>query len=813
MTPIRSIRKALRHNAAGLHITHYVLRSTIRATLASCLIVGFAACSCISAADIDESKLPPPVAKKIEFDRDIRPIFEKICFRCHGTEKPKSKFRLDNKTDALKGGENGVDIFPGQSAKSPLIHYVTRIVPDMEMPPPGKGDPLTPEQIGLLRAWIDQGPEWTAAEIASVPTILYTLAPTIRWITVSGNASKFREHYWMRDGWAGGAEDFRMEGKMPAGQKLSIDGHAVTDDYRVQLTLDKPDIGFARFGFEQYRKYFDDTGGYYQGFTSRSYDLDRALHLDIGRAWTEFGLTLPTWPRMVLGYEYQFKRGDKSLLQWGTILEGTTNRAIFPAAKHIDERVHVIKFDLDHEIRGFRIENNFRGEFADLTTRRRTDLFKRSGPSPPIAEEVVREEENHFQAANAIRLEKQVTSWWFASGGYLYSHLGADASLDRNNLFAGIPGEPEHWNIVLDQDSHFFNLNGLFGPWEGLTLSTGVQNEWTRRHGFGRQDLEPFDPTLPPSATPTVRNNFDRIGVQEVFALRYTMVPFTVLFAEARWRQEAIGQTEEAINANDFLRATDASTDLKEFRAGFNTSPWERISFNASYRRYHNQSDYDHELDQISRAQTNKNEGYSAFIRARNITTDQVEAKLVFKPARWLKTSLTYKLVATDYHTTTDPVPLGTPGGQVFAGNYDAHVGSLNATLTPLARFYFSGTFSYQNARTTTDRNGNPSVATYQGDVFSVLASATYIVDEATEVYANYNFSRADFGQNNGASGLPLGIDYDLHGVQMGFRRKFKKSATTNLQYAFYKYDEPSSGHVNDYTAHGIFGTVNIRLP
>src|SRR5438874_923481 len=112
------------------------------------------------AASVDESKLPPAATVKIDFTLDIQPILEKTCWRCHGSERPKSHFRLDNRMSALKGGENGIDIIPGNSAKSPLIHYVTRLVPDMEMPPPGKGDPLTPEQVGLLRAWIDQDLPW-----------------------------------------------------------------------------------------------------------------------------------------------------------------------------------------------------------------------------------------------------------------------------------------------------------------------------------------------------------------------------------------------------------------------------------------------------------------------------------------------------------------------------------------------------------------------------------------------------------------------------------------------------------------------------
>ena len=101
----------------------------------------FACARPLCATEIDPARLPPPAQTQIDFARDIQPIFEASCLRCHGSERPKSRFRLDSRDAALKGGENGVDIFPGDSAKSPLIHFVAGLVEDMEMPPPGKGDP------------------------------------------------------------------------------------------------------------------------------------------------------------------------------------------------------------------------------------------------------------------------------------------------------------------------------------------------------------------------------------------------------------------------------------------------------------------------------------------------------------------------------------------------------------------------------------------------------------------------------------------------------------------------------------------------
>lgn len=109
-------------------------------------------------AAVDVSKLPPASDKKgVTFAKDIKPLFEASCVKCHGPEKQKADLRLDSLEAALKGGEGGKCIVPGNSAKSGLVHAVSRLDEDSAMPPEGKADPLTKEQVGLIRAWIDQG--------------------------------------------------------------------------------------------------------------------------------------------------------------------------------------------------------------------------------------------------------------------------------------------------------------------------------------------------------------------------------------------------------------------------------------------------------------------------------------------------------------------------------------------------------------------------------------------------------------------------------------------------------------------------------
>jgi hypothetical protein len=104
-------------------------------------------------------ELPPPADTQVDFKADVWPIFAARCVECHCETKKKSGLRLDNKADAMKGGTEGAFFVAGDSAKSLLIQLVMGTNENFDKMPP-EGDPLTNEQVGLLRAWIDQGANW-----------------------------------------------------------------------------------------------------------------------------------------------------------------------------------------------------------------------------------------------------------------------------------------------------------------------------------------------------------------------------------------------------------------------------------------------------------------------------------------------------------------------------------------------------------------------------------------------------------------------------------------------------------------------------
>ena len=130
-----------------------------RISVAVALVAG--ALTGVPASAADALNLPPATSRQVDFEEDIWPLLEVRCVSCHGAAQQMQGLRLDRRDDALKGSYAGPVIVPGDSSGSKLVHLVAGALDGRRMPP--SGDSLTAGEIGLLRAWIDQGLRWPAA--------------------------------------------------------------------------------------------------------------------------------------------------------------------------------------------------------------------------------------------------------------------------------------------------------------------------------------------------------------------------------------------------------------------------------------------------------------------------------------------------------------------------------------------------------------------------------------------------------------------------------------------------------------------------
>jgi hypothetical protein len=104
----------------------------------------------------------PEGAKRVDFNRDVRPILSENCFFCHGPDPRhrEADLRLDTKEGLLSGEEDGRVVAPGDPSSSELFRRITSHDPDERMPSKDSGKSLSDVQIATIKAWIEQGAEY-----------------------------------------------------------------------------------------------------------------------------------------------------------------------------------------------------------------------------------------------------------------------------------------------------------------------------------------------------------------------------------------------------------------------------------------------------------------------------------------------------------------------------------------------------------------------------------------------------------------------------------------------------------------------------
>lgn len=112
----------------------------------------------------------------------VHAVFKERCFDCHASQEPEASLVLETYESAMKGGENGAVIMPGNSSDSRLIKFLegrSGVKGKNQFMPPGKEKKLTPDQIALIRAWIDGGAKPPAQSIASRELIVPNVQPLV----------------------------------------------------------------------------------------------------------------------------------------------------------------------------------------------------------------------------------------------------------------------------------------------------------------------------------------------------------------------------------------------------------------------------------------------------------------------------------------------------------------------------------------------------------------------------------------------------------------------------------------------------------
>jgi len=115
-------------------------------------------------ADIPSDLVLPPA---VDFWRDVRPILDVSCIGCHGPKKQRAKFRVDRREDFFAHGDGKALVVPGDANASRLLAIVSGEVKEMKN---SDAHRLLPDEIKLLKAWINAGADWPEKDLTNKST-------------------------------------------------------------------------------------------------------------------------------------------------------------------------------------------------------------------------------------------------------------------------------------------------------------------------------------------------------------------------------------------------------------------------------------------------------------------------------------------------------------------------------------------------------------------------------------------------------------------------------------------------------------------
>ena len=169
-------------------------------------------------------------------------------------------------------------------------------------------------------------------------------------LMTQGYSGGAQQHEQLNSGAFGGIQDLHYQADVAKKTTLTVDGHSILDNhnYQVGIGLDRDDLGFVRFNYENFRTWSSGAGGYLPQ-NGTAYELPNdTLSLDRGKISVEAGLTKKDLPQITFKYTHTYRQGQKNSTLWGPVEVNYSNYRVYPAIEDIDETSDTFQLDLTH---------------------------------------------------------------------------------------------------------------------------------------------------------------------------------------------------------------------------------------------------------------------------------------------------------------------------------------------------------------------------------------------------------------------------------------------------------------------------------
>lgn len=648
------------------------------------------------------------------------------------------------------------------------------------------------------------------------------ITPSILYPEVKGDREKFEEDNWISRDTSGGLSSITFSKDLNDKDSLEFEGKGIagTNDYDAELNFSREGVGTLTFGFKEYRKYYDGTGGFYENFPITSFhpmELENDLHLDIGDFKFEGVLAKENSPEFSLGYEREFRHGSKSLVSWGSMVSGAVTRNINPTYVDLDETVDKVKFGVKHvtkdaEISAKQIWEGARSESSKINNQTQDVSFL-----TPYDIRKKSETTDSDLYSTQVMLSKDLNKNLFMSCGLLYNHYNGgsleaitDTGITTNN--ENHPLNP----ATISQESVTFMPNASFTPLKGLVVSAGLKGQFETTNGEAKYNRDyrttavNFRPDGIVDELINITTNTTKKRLSELIQFKYNRMKNIVFYGDAGFEKELISQFEvqDSFGNNPaagsaFSRKTNSRIGKNDFTLGLKWFPVSSVNLSVEDKYKNKVVDNRNEFltgDAVG--------GYSAYIDTMELSSNTPTVKLNYKPFRWISGSLGYIYERAAFGIRTRASDT-TEFSKQEVKTYNAIL-----TLNPAESFYCSLFYERRNDRTTTPTNGSGGTTArlpdFEANVDIWGVDYSYALCKNTAITGGYSMYNTGNFNDYSTTGMPLGVDNLSQKLSFGIRNSFTKDHSLELKYSYLNYEEDSNNHIDDYEAHLFAASMKL---
>lgn len=660
----------------------------------------------------------------------------------------------------------------------------------------------------------------------------FEITPSASFPIISGDKEKFEEDHWLSRNTSGGIENFSYLKYFANKDRLAMDGRAIAgnNDYAFNLDFAREGVGSLIFEFEEFRKYYDGSGGYSTALPSplsssypRVAELDTDLHLDIGNLKLEGILENEDLPKLTLGYEREYRDGAKSLVSWSSVESGAIDPKSYPTFLELDEIVDSFKIGLAGTIKNVDASLDQTFEHAVMETQKNNNVtIDTAGAITSIR---CKYEDLDFDKYTTIlRMSKDINDKVFTSFGLLFNHYLGGSIEAVTDTSTSSYNENHPWNPAsIEENSVVLMQNFSLKPWKDIFADLGLKAEIINKNGASiyNRDIGTTPNGVIDEQKNIKTNNYEK-KLSETIKLKNNRCKNVVFYAEAEFEQDisdleehqdsfGIGPayTTSTSTSENFALAMDLKYYNNDYTLGFKWYPSQKLNLTGEYKNKTDLRDYDH------REKTgNAVGGYRAFLDSMDLFSHIPSLKLNYKPLKWASYNLGYIFDSTRYAVRT----LASDTTQ--NARYWAHMYSADVTLTPYDYLYFTLFYQKTNAATKTNTANDYTAVTsmipaYNANFDTATFTCNYAPTDKTTLKSSYSMYITDNYNNyasTGATVLPLGLKNLGQDLSFGIEHKFNPDRSLEFKYDFMQYDEDSNGGFDDYEAHLIYAGVSIAF-